>query len=160
MIIRKHSEDNQPSRCGEFASTHWSVVLAAAQTQSPEACEALATLCAAYWYPLYAYVRRKGYSPPEAEDLTQEFFSRLLQNGALQAADPARGRFRSYLLALLQRMLVSEWRHGHRQKRGGGTTTFSLDDHEAEDGYRLEPWCLPASTLSTCRHWGMALTTH
>jgi RNA polymerase sigma-70 factor (ECF subfamily) len=114
-------------------------VLRAGQGHSPQSAEALEQLCRAYWYPLYAFARREGHGPEEAADLTQEFFSRLLENGALRTADPVRGRFRSYLLALLKRMLVSEWRREHRQKRGGGVATFSLDEHEAEERYHLEP---------------------
>jgi RNA polymerase sigma-70 factor (ECF subfamily) len=127
------------TRNGEFASTHWSVVRLAGQQHSPQSAAALEALCRAYWYPLYAFVRREGHTPEAAQDLTQEFFTRLLEKNWVAEADPARGRFRSYLLVLLKRLLVSEWRREHRQKRGGGAILFSLDEHEAEDRYRREP---------------------
>ncbi len=123
----------------DFATTHWSVVLRAGQGNSDQSAEALEKLCRAYWYPLYAYVRRQGHSPEEAQDLTQEFFSRLLEKKQLQTADPERGRFRSFLLTVLKRLLVSEWRREHRQKRGGDALVFSLDEQEAEGRYHLEP---------------------
>lgn len=122
-----------------FATTHWSVVLRAGDSQAPQSAEALEKLCRAYWYPLYAYVRRQGHTPEDAQNLTQEFFSRLLEKKQLRTADPERGRFRSFLLTVLKRMLVAEWRHEHRQKRGGDALVFSLDEHEAEDRYHLEP---------------------
>jgi RNA polymerase sigma factor (sigma-70 family) len=135
--------DQQPSgeieRRAHFVTTHWSVVLQTGERGSPDAAAALEKLCRAYWPPLYAFVRREGHGPEAAADLTQEFFSRLLQGGSLGLADPGKGRFRSFLLAMLKRMLVSEWRHEHRQKRGGGAVMFSLDGHEAEDGYQFEP---------------------
>ena len=126
-------------RRAHFVTTHWSVVLQAGDRRSPDAAAALEKLCRAYWPPLYAFVRREGHGPEAAADLTQEFFSRLLQGDSLCFADPGKGRFRSFLLALLKRMLVSEWRHERRQKRGGDAVVFSLDAHEAEDGYQIEP---------------------
>jgi RNA polymerase sigma factor (sigma-70 family) len=122
-----------------FATTHWSVVLCAGDSQAPESAEALEKLCRAYWYPLYAYVRRQGYPPETAQDLTQEFFSRLLEKKQLRTADPERGRFRSFLLTVLKRLLVTEWRRENRQKRGGDAVVFSLDEQEAEGRYLLEP---------------------
>lgn len=139
MSLSEQNVDPAAGGARDFRTTHWSVVLRAGRGHSPQSAEALEKLCRAYWYPLYAFVRRQGRAPEAAQDLTQEFFSRVLENGALQAADPAKGRFRSYLLALLKRMLVTEWRHEHRQKRGGGAATFSLDEHEAEHRYHLEP---------------------
>lgn len=111
----------------------------AGQGPSQQAAAALEELCRAYWYPLYAFVRREGHGPEKAADLTQEFFSRLLAGGALAVADPAKGRFRSYLLAMLKRMLVSDWRREQRLKRGGGAVIFSLDEKEAEERYQFEP---------------------
>lgn len=128
-----------PAGARQFVTTHWSVVLRAGGAGSTQSAGALAELCRAYWYPLYAFVRRQGHSPANAQDLTQEFFARLLEGDALKTADPQKGRFRSFLLALLKRMLVSEWRREHRQKRGGGAAVFSLDEQEAEDRYRFEP---------------------
>src|SRR5437016_6298479 len=115
-----------PGRSGIFATTHWSVVLAACEKESPAAAAALETLCRTYWYPLYAYVRRKGYDAPDAQDLTQEFFARLLAKNYLSVADRNRGKFRSFLLGSLEHFLAREWTKTHAQKRGGGQPVFSL----------------------------------
>ena len=103
-----------------FCTTHWSLVLAAGNTQSPQAREALEKLCRTYWYPLYAYVRRKGFQAHDAQDLTQEFFARLLARNYLSVADRNRGKFRSFLLGSLEHFLAREWTKGRAQKRGGG----------------------------------------
>ncbi len=140
MILLTHSGDDQPNPRGEFVSTHWSVVLTAAQTQSPEACEALETLCAAYWYPLYAYVRRKGYSPPEAEDFTQEFFARRVVTKLIfRNVRPGEGKFRTWLLNSLQNMLCNEWDRQHAQKRGGNQPHVPVNLQDAEGRYLVEP---------------------
>jgi RNA polymerase sigma factor (sigma-70 family) len=123
---------------GWFASTHWTIVLAAADESSPAAAAALEKLCRTYWYPLYAYSRRRGYGPEDAQDLTQEFFSRLLQNNLLGVADRSKGRFRSFLLGCLEHFLAKEWRRANRQKRGGGVALLSLDAEHGEDRFRLE----------------------
>jgi RNA polymerase sigma-70 factor (ECF subfamily) len=104
----------------------------------PGAAEALEKLCHAYWYPLYAFARREGCYAEEAQDLTQEFFSRLLAKNYLQMADPNRGRFRSFLLASFKHMMANERRNAARLKRGGNAQVFSLDEHEAEQRYALE----------------------
>jgi len=104
---------------GSFVTTHWSVVLAAGDAQSSQANEALEKLCCTYWYPLYAYVRRKGYSPDDAQDLTQEFFARSLARNFLTAADRNKGKFRSFLLGSLEYFLAREWTKAHAKKRGG-----------------------------------------
>lgn len=133
------ADRNDAARRGsEFRTTHWSVVLRAGRRDADSA-EALEKLCRAYWFPLYAFARRQGCSPEEAQDLTQEFFSRLLARNYLQAADPNRGRFRSFLLASFKHMMANEWRAASRQKRGGEAQVFSLDEREAEDRYQLEP---------------------
>ncbi len=122
-----------------FATTHWSVVAEAGQSDSPKAFEALAHLCQTYWYPLYAYVRRKGYAPPDAQDLTQEFFAWLLARNYVGGADRQKGKFRSFLLGTFEHFLAREWRWAHAQKRGGGQTVLSLDEMNAENRYLLEP---------------------
>ena len=134
--------DERPAQgpTAQFKPTHWSVVLTAAQGESPQAAEALERLCRTYWYPLYAYIRRKGYEVEEAQDLTQEFFMRLLQHEFLRRADPAKGKFRSFLLGALEHFLAKEWRRTHRQKRGGGRNVLSLDARDAENRYQLEPF--------------------
>ena len=122
-----------------FVTTHWSVVLAAGRGDTTRARDALARLCQTYWYPLYAYVRRRGHSPHDAQDLTQEFFTRLLERRSLAGADPNRGRFRSFLLTAMNHFLVNEWQKARAQKRGGGGRILSLDLAAAEERFDLEP---------------------
>jgi RNA polymerase sigma factor (sigma-70 family) len=118
--------------------TDWLAVRAAGQS-TPEAAGALEKLCRTYWYPLYAYVRRRGHDPHEAQDLTQEFFARLLASPWLQDVHPSKGRFRAFLLASMNHFLANKWRREQAQKRGGGRAVFSLDAVEAEERYRFEP---------------------
>lgn len=123
-----------------FASTHWSVVLAAARTASPEAQAALEKLCVAYWYPLYAYLRGSGHSPHEAEDLTQEFFAcRIVTRRIFQGVQPGAGRFRSWLLTSLQNLVKNEWEKQQAAKRGGAQPHLSIDFQSAEGRYVTEP---------------------
>jgi len=140
-----------------FATTHWSVVLAAARSDTTRARAALGHLCRAYWYPLYAYARRRGHSAPDAQDLTQEFFARLLEGNWLADADRERGRFRTFLLTAMQHFLANEWHKAHTQKRGGHQTVLSLDDDTAERRYTLEPVerATPESLFE--RGWALAL---
>jgi RNA polymerase sigma-70 factor (ECF subfamily) len=131
-----HTEDRpQPL----FVTTHWSVVLAAGHGDTTRADDALAHLCQTYWYPLYAYARRRGCSPPDAQDLTQEFFARLLAGNWVAEADRQRGRFRSFLLSAMKHFMANEWNKAQARKRGGGQTLLSLNDDSAENRYRLEP---------------------
>jgi RNA polymerase sigma factor (sigma-70 family) len=134
-------ENLGPEQAGarEFRTTHWSVVLTAGQSASPQAAAALEQLCRAYWYPLYAYVRRKGYEVADAQDLTQEFFARLIEKHDLGAVDRRKGKFRSFLLASLEHFLAKEWTRAHRLKRGGGKTIISWDGCDPEEQYKLEP---------------------
>jgi RNA polymerase sigma-70 factor (ECF subfamily) len=142
---------------GRFVTTHWSVVLAAGQRGSEDAATALAALCEDYWYPLYAHVRRRGHDAAEAQDLVQEFFARLLDKDDLQAADPRRGRFRSFLLASLEHFLANEWRRKHAQKRGGGQTVLSLDFQTSEARYLREPSHELTAEKIYERQWALAL---
>jgi RNA polymerase sigma-70 factor (ECF subfamily) len=114
-------------------------VLAAGQETSSEKSQALERLCRTYWYPLYAFVRRRGYPPDEAQDLTQSFFLRLLDRQYLKAVDRTKGKFRSFLLASLEHFLANEWRRSQAQKRGGKMTFISLDDDSAERQYVQVP---------------------
>src|SRR5437660_10468903 len=123
----------------QFTTTHWSVVLLAGQADSPQASEALEKLCRIYWYPLYVYVRRQGNSPEDAQDLTQNFFSRLLEKNYFAKADPDRGKFRTFLLRSMKNFLVNEWKRAGRLKRGGGVEFLSIDANVAEDRYAAEP---------------------
>jgi RNA polymerase sigma-70 factor (ECF subfamily) len=122
-----------------FATTHWSVVLAAKQGDSSQAAAALEKLCRTYWRPLYAYIRRDGHDATEAQDLTQEFFARLLARDYLQHLRRQEGKFRSFLLAYLKNFLSEQRRKVGAQKRGGGCVFISLDEPAGEDGYLLEP---------------------
>ena len=128
-----------PGGAERFATTHWSVVLLAGDSQSPAAQGALEKLCRTYWYPLYAFVRRQGHDPHEAQDLTQEFFSQLLAGKGLESVDRRKGKFRSFLLASMKHLLANEWNRSQRQKRGGASAHFSLDAISAEGRYRTEP---------------------
>lgn len=127
------------STAATFATTHWSVVLAAGQSTGAQASEALEELCRTYWYPLYAYVRRRGHSPEDAEDLTQEFFARFLAGNYLARVDRERAKFRSYLLGALNHFLADAWDHAHRIKRGGGQALQTFDVRSGECRYTLEP---------------------
>ena len=122
-----------------FVTTHWSVVLAAGRGDTTRAHDALAHLCQTYWYPLYAYARRRGCSPHDAQDLTQEFFARLLAGNWLAEAERDRGRFRSFLLSAMKHFMANEWNKARTEKRGGGQPILSLNDDTAESRYRLEP---------------------
>jgi len=122
-----------------FTTTHWSVVLAAGQETSPQAAAALEQLCRRYWYPLYVYVRRQGCPPPEAEDLTQAFFTRVLEKNYLGQVQREKGKFRSFLLAALKHFMSDERDKERAAKRGGGQTFISLDAQSPEERYRLEP---------------------
>src|SRR5688572_27034688 len=121
-----------------FATTHWSVVLTAQRHDSTRAHAALSHLCQTYWYPLYAFVRREGHSAHDAQDLTQEFFARLIGKHWLESVDREKGKFRSFLLAAMKHFLANEWDRAKRLKRGGGRAPISLDAESAEARYALE----------------------
>jgi RNA polymerase sigma factor (sigma-70 family) len=122
-----------------FPTTLWTVVLHAGRDEPARVRAALAQLCQAYWYPLYSFVRRRGYSPHDAEDLTQAFFAQLLEKRGLERVDPERGRFRTFLLASLKNFLANDWDRSHARKRGGGQTIVSLEQGIGESRYQLEP---------------------
>ena len=139
MASKDSISDSTTLPACQFHTTNWSTVLLAGQSDLPEAKEALENLCQNYWYPLYAFVRRKGYSAHDAQDLTQEFFARLLEKNYLHSAEREKGRFRTFLLACLKHFLANEWDRAKAQKRGGGKTILSLDEQTAESRYSLEP---------------------
>jgi RNA polymerase sigma-70 factor (ECF subfamily) len=122
-----------------FTTTHWSVVLEAIQENSPAAKEALERLCRTYWYPLYAFVRRRGSDPHEAEDLTQAFFVNLFEKEALKTVSPVKGKFRSFLLTALTNFLNNDYKKSQAWRRGRGILLESWDGIEAEERYRHEP---------------------
>jgi RNA polymerase sigma-70 factor (ECF subfamily) len=140
-----------------FATTHWSVVLAAADQEAPDAAAALERLCRTYWYPLYAYVRRRGYGPDDAQDLTQEFFARFLARKSLAGVAPQKGKFRSFLLVALRHFLSDQRDRAFAVKRGGGKEVLSLDAQQAEDRYRLEPVERLDAEKIYERRWAMTL---
>jgi len=133
------SFDSDSGSPREFSTTHWSVVVQAGDSDSPEADNALEQLCRAYWYPLYAYVRRQGHPPHDAQDLTQSFFERLLERKFLKLADPQRGRFRTFLLTSLKHFLINEWEKANCEKHGDRRRTISLDEEIAEARFTSEP---------------------
>jgi RNA polymerase sigma-70 factor (ECF subfamily) len=122
-----------------FPATQWTVVLAAGGTPSLESAAALERLCSSYWYPLYAFVRRRGHSPPDAQDLTQEFFARLLEHNWIAHANRHKGRFRSFLLMAMKRFLSKEWDKVKTLKRGGQVRLVPLQLDTAETRYTREP---------------------
>jgi len=132
-------------------------VLAAAEKESGNADSALERLCRAYWYPLYAHIRRRGHDSQEAPDLTQAFFERLLEKSFLRAVDRNKGRFRTFLLTALDHFLANEWRRGHTRKRGGGRSVISLDDDTVEERYRLEPAHHETPEKLFERRWALTL---
>ncbi len=150
---------NGPASCEwpVFITTHWSVVMAAGQKDSPQASEALQQLCRAYWYPLYAFVRRQGHDATDAEDLTQEFFARFLAKEYFQRADPSRGRFRNYLLACMKNFLTEQHRQAGRLKRGGAAAVISWDSRTAEERYHLEPADPVTPETVYDRRWALTL---
>jgi RNA polymerase sigma-70 factor (ECF subfamily) len=151
------SASGSEKRPGRFATTHWSIVVAAAGRASAESRAALGTLCRVYWYPLYAHLRFQGWARQDAEDLTQAFFAALLEKGYLQAADPTRGRFRSFLLTALKRFLSKEQERSHAQKRGGGKTILSIDFPSGEERYQREPSHDWTAERAFDRRWALAL---
>jgi RNA polymerase sigma-70 factor (ECF subfamily) len=146
-----------PTRADTFATTHWTVVLAAGQGRTPQADNALEELCRTYWYPLYAYVRRRGYTHEDAEDLTQGFFERFLERNYLEGLSSEKGRFRAFLLASLKHFLANEWDRAHCQKRGGDAPTLSLDWQGADSRYQINvPDDLSPDKIYD-REWALAL---
>ena len=142
---------------GEFTTTHWSVVLAAGGAPSPQADRALEELCRTYWYPLYAYVRSSGHSAVDAEDLTQEFFARLLAKHYLAAAHPERGKFRWFLLSAVKRFLLNERERATADKRGGTSPHVPFDGEKADQRYRLDAADLNSPDRLFDRAWAASL---
>ena len=155
MTSSQPSTPQSPKGC--FVTTHWSVVLSAGGSDTPNAREALARLCQVYWYPLYAYVRRRGYGPEDAQDLTQEFFARLLARNWVGSADPTKGRFRTFLLTAMNHFLADEWDRLRAQKRGGGQRVLPLEAESAETRFQMEPPDPLTPEKIYERHWAQTL---
>lgn len=140
-----------------FTTTHWSVVLSARDRKSPQSERALAALCETYWFPLYAYVRRSGHTSHDAQDLTQDFFARLLEKDFLKDVQQTRGKFRSFLLAALKHHLSHQRERARTKKRGRGLVPFSLDFADAENRYNLEPEDPATPERLFERRWALTL---
>jgi RNA polymerase sigma factor (sigma-70 family) len=140
-----------------FVTTHWSVVLSAGRSDTPSAQAAIEKLCQTYWYPLYAYVRRRGHSVEDAQDSTQEFFARLLEGRWVEDADRTKGRFRTFLLTALNRFLANEWDRARAMKRGGGAVAVPLDTAVAESRYCEDTRSGLAADRLYDRQWAMTL---
>lgn len=144
-------------RPAAFPPTRWSVVLAAARTSSPASATALETICRSYWYPLYAYVRRSGQSPHDAQDLTQEFFRLLLEKRWLKDADREQGRLRTFLITALKRFMAKEWRKAAARRRGGGLAQVPMDTTFAESRYAADTNDQSAADEVFDRQWALTL---
>lgn len=140
-----------------FPTTHWSRIVAAGDPDAPQAQESLSALCDAYWYPLYAYVRRKGHSPAQAQDLTQDLFARILEKNIFATADPERGRFRSFLRSVCSHHLANRHEWANAQKRGAGRVVVPIDSLEAEGRYAREPAHMLTAEKIFDRVWALTL---
>jgi RNA polymerase sigma factor (sigma-70 family) len=150
--------DGGAPTAARFGDTHWSVVLSAANKQSlTEAADALEKLCRVYWPPLYAYIRRLGETPHDAQDLTQEFFARFLEKDYLAAVDQAKGRFRSFMLAALKHFLSNQRDKQRAQKRGGNAIVMRIDFHDAESHCQFQPSQNVTPEIIFQRRWAAAL---
>lgn len=150
--------DTVPHGTANFTPTHWSVVLAAAgRSDSTHARDALEKLCRNYWLPIYVFVRRQGHNSHDAQDLTQEFFARLLEKNYLAGVHREKGRFRSFLLASVKHFLANEWDKAKAQKRGGGHVPISIDTTIGENSLGLEPADVLTAEKIFERRWALAL---
>jgi RNA polymerase sigma factor (sigma-70 family) len=152
-----HSSQSSQAPGDVFATTHWTVVLAAGRRSTPQSNLALEELCRVYWFPLYAYVRRRGYAKEDAEDLTQAFFARFLAKNYLAGLSAERGRFRAFLLASLKHFLINDWKKSQRQKRGGGEAPLSLDWQTADTKFQVAATNEPSPDKAFDREWAVAL---
>ena len=140
-----------------FVTTRWSVVLAATQRTSRDSAAAMEEICRAYWYPLYAYARRCGQGPHDAEDLTQEFICRLIQKKWLDSADRAKGKLRVFLIVALKNFMRNEWRRASAQRRGGGKTQVPFDTEFAESRYAADPSATLPADETFDKEWALTL---
>jgi RNA polymerase sigma-70 factor (ECF subfamily) len=142
-----------------FPTTDWGLVVAAGRPDAPRAKESLAALCEDYWYPIYAYIRRRGYSPEQAQDLTQDFFARVLEKRVFAEADPGRGRFRSFLRTVCTHYLANRRDREKARKRGGGRSALSINATDAESRYALETSHELTPERIFDRSWALTLLT-
>ncbi|HEY0551192.1 MAG TPA: RNA polymerase sigma factor [Verrucomicrobiae bacterium] len=149
--------DSSLPRGDVFVTTRWTVVLHAGRKSSPHSDRALSELCQTYWYPLYAFVRRKGKTKEDAEDLVQAFFEKFLERNYLEGLSAERGKFRAFLLASLKHFLANEWDKSQRQKRGGGVIHLSLDWQSADARFHIDPPDPSSPEKTFDREWALAL---
>jgi RNA polymerase sigma-70 factor (ECF subfamily) len=156
-MIKMTAEGSSDTSRDIFATTHWTVVLAAGKRHTAQADRALEELCRTYWFPLYAYVRRRGLSREDAEDVTQAFFARFLAKNYLAGLSAERGRFRAFLLASLKHFLANEWDKARTQKRGSGEIHLSLDWQTADTKFQVAATNEPSPDQAYDREWALAL---
>jgi RNA polymerase sigma-70 factor (ECF subfamily) len=156
-VTSEHSSEQTSAPGDVFATTHWTVVLAAGRRHTVQSDQALEELCRAYWFPLYAYARRKGHSREDAEDLIQAFFERFLARNYLDGLRAERGRFRAFLLASLKHFAINEWKKSQRQKRGGGEIVLSLNWSTADTQFQVASTAEPSPDKAFDREWAVAL---
>jgi RNA polymerase sigma factor (sigma-70 family) len=156
-VTSEHSSQPSSAPGDIFATTHWTVVLAAGQRHTPQSDHALEQLCRTYWFPLYAYVRRRGHNRQDAEDSVQAFFARFLAKNYLAGLNAERGRFRAFLLASLKHFLINEWKKSQRLKRGGGEKNLSLDWQTADAKFQVAATNEPSPDKAFDREWALAL---
>ncbi len=155
--MSKHNRNSASSGAAQFATTRWSLVISAGHKSSPDSRRALGSLCEVYWYPLYAYARRRVSDTNEAQDLTQAFFAELLEKNYVGSATPSRGRFRAFLLTAFKHFLSKQWEKAKAQKRGGGRAPIPLDFESADSRYRIEPSSGLTAEQLYDRQWAVTL---
>jgi len=156
-IVPGNRVSGPESRCDKFTTTHWSIILAAGGHDVTVSAAALEQLCRKYWYPVYAFIRRRGSEVSASEDLTQAFFAHLLEKETFKQVDRQKGRFRSFLLAALTNFLNNEWDKRQTLKRGGRCQFISLDETDAEGRYQLEPVDTGTPEKLFERRWALTL---
>src|SRR5665213_3953075 len=156
-LTSMNSDQSSTTPGDVFATTHWTVVLAAGNRSTPQSVSALEELCRSYWFPLYAYVRRRGHNKEDAEDSVQAFFARFLEKNYLAGLSAERGRFRAFLLASLKHFLANEWDKTQAQKRGGGAAHLSLDWQTADTKFQVAATNEPSPDKAFDREWALAL---
>jgi len=159
-LTSEHSSQATSAPGDIFVTTRWTVVLTAGQRHTSQSDHALEELCRTYWFPLYAYVRRRGHAKADAEDLVQAFFARFLAKNYLEGLSAERGRFRAFLLASLKNFLTNEWKKSQRLKRGGGDTVLSLDWETADTKFQVASTSEPSPDKAFDREWAVALLAH
>ena len=159
-MTSEHSSQATSAPGDIFVTTRWTVVLTAGQRHTSQSDHALEELCRTYWFPLYAYVRRRGHAKADAEDLVQAFFARFLAKNYLEGLSAERGRFRAFLLASLKNFLTNEWKKSQRLKRGGGDTVLSLDWETADTKFQVASTSEPSPDKAFDREWAVALLAH